>query len=558
MYKKNLENWLNSNVINEADKKAVISVKDNEELEDMFYKNLEFGTAGLRGIIGPGSNRMNIYTVGLATQAFSNVINSKDYTYAEKGMAIVYDVRHMSKEFAEIAARCFAANGIKVYLKKENGTTPFLSFLIRELKLAGGVMITASHNPKNYNGYKAYWEEGSQILEDLAGEIKEQVEKISFEEIKLIDLEEGFNKNIIQYLDGEIYKKYINDILNKKIENENIDKNIKIVYSPLNGTGSIPVREVLEKRGFNNLFYVEEELDPDPDFKTTNYPNPENQKVFKLSEKLGREEAADILIATDPDCDRAAIEVRDKNGDYIFLNGNKIGALLVNYILERLNAKKKLKGNEVVVKSIVTGDLTKYICEKYGIELVEVLTGFKNIAEVANKLDKTNDKIYLFGFEESIGYCYTGSVRDKDAVNSSMMIAEMAAYYKNNGLTLLDVLEKLYEEHGYFFEKLNQVVLEGINGREKIKEIMSKFRNKKIEKIGNMNLVKMIDYLNSDTGLAKSDVLKFLFDDGSWFAVRPSGTEPKIKFYIYSRDMDENKSKEKLLQIEKCINERLN
>lgn len=558
MYKKNLENWLNSNVINEADKKAVISVKDNEELEDMFYKNLEFGTAGLRGIIGPGSNRMNIYTVGLATQAFSNVINSKDYTYAEKGMAIVYDVRHMSKEFAEIAARCFAANGIKVYLKKENGTTPFLSFLIRELKLAGGVMITASHNPKNYNGYKAYWEEGSQILEDLAGEIKEQVEKISFEEIKLIDLEEGFNKNIIQYLDGEIYKKYINDILNKKIEDENIDKNIKIVYSPLNGTGSIPVREVLEKRGFNNLFYVEEELDPDPDFKTTNYPNPENQKVFKLSEKLGREEAADILIATDPDCDRAAIEVRDKNGDYIFLNGNKIGALLVNYILERLNAKKKLKGNEVVVKSIVTGDLTKYICEKYGIELVEVLTGFKNIAEVANKLDKTNDKIYLFGFEESIGYCYTGSVRDKDAVNSSMMIAEMAAYYKKNGLTLLDVLEKLYEEHGYFFEKLNQVVLEGINGREKIKEIMSKFRNKKIEKIGNMNLVKMIDYLNSDTGLAKSDVLKFLFDDGSWFAVRPSGTEPKIKFYIYSRDMDENKSKEKLLQIEKCINERLN
>lgn len=280
MYKKNLENWLNSNVIDEADKKAVLSVKDNEELEDMFYKNLEFGTAGLRGIIGPGSNRMNIYTVGLATQAFSNVINSKDYTYAEKAIAIVYDVRHMSKEFAEMAARCFAANGIKVYLKKENGTTPFLSFLIRELKLAGGVMITASHNPKNYNGYKAYWEEGSQILEDLAGEIKEQVEKISFEEIKLIDLEEGFNKNIIQYLDGEIYKKYINDILNKKIEDENIDKNIKIVYSPLNGTGSIPVREVLEKRGFNNLFYVKEELDPDPDFKTTNYPNPENQKSF--------------------------------------------------------------------------------------------------------------------------------------------------------------------------------------------------------------------------------------------------------------------------------------
>lgn len=508
-----MENWLNSNVIDEADKKAVLSVKDNEELEDMFYKNLEFGTAGLRGIIGPGSNRMNIYTVGLATQAFSNVINSKDYTYAEKAIAIVYDVRHMSKEFAEMAARCFAANGIKVYLKKENGTTPFLSFLIRELKLAGGVMITASHNPKNYNGYKAYWEEGSQILEDLAGEIKEQVEKISFEEIKLIDLEEGFNKNIIQYLDGEIYKKYINDILNKKIEDENIDKNIKIVYSPLNGTGSIPVREVLEKRGFNNLFYVKEELDPDPDFKTTNYPNPENQKVFKLSEKLGREEASDILIATDPDCDRAAIEVRDKNGDYIFFNGNKIGALLVNYILERLNAKKKLKGNEVVVKSIVTGDLTKYICEKYGIELVEVLTGFKNIAEVANKLDKTNDKKYLFGFEESIGYCYTGSVRDKDAVNSSMMIAEMAAYYKKNGLTLLDVLEKLYEEHGYFFEKLNQVVLEGINGREKIKEIMSKFRNEKIEKIGDMNLVKMIDYLNSDTGLAKSDVLKFLMMD---------------------------------------------
>lgn len=557
MYKKNLENWLNSNVIDEADKKAVLSVKDNEELEDMFYKNLEFGTAGLRGIIGPGSNRMNIYTVGLATQAFSNVINSKDYTYAEKAIAIVYDVRHMSKEFAEMAARCFAANGIKVYLKKENGTTPFLSFLIRELKLAGGVMITASHNPKNYNGYKAYWEEGSQILEDLAGEIKEQVEKISFEEIKLIDLEEGFNKNIIQYLDGEIYKKYINDILNKKIEDENIDKNIKIVYSPLNGTGSIPVREVLEKRGFNNLFYVKEELDPDPDFKTTNYPNPENQKVFKLSEKLGREEASDILIATDPDCDRAAIEVRDKNGDYIFFNGNKIGALLVNYILERLNAKKKLKGNEVVVKSIVTGDLTKYICEKYGIELVEVLTGFKNIAEVANKLDKTNDKKYLFGFEESIGYCYTGSVRDKDAVNSSMMIAEMAAYYKKNGLTLLDVLEKLYEEHGYFFEKLNQVVLEGINGREKIKEIMSKFRNEKIEKIGDMNLVKMIDYLNSDTGLAKSDVLK-IFDDGSWFAVRPSGTEPKIKFYIYSRDMDKDKSKKKLLQIEKYIDERLN
>lgn len=558
-YKEIYRQWLNGNEFDDETKKELVAIaSDEEEIKDRFYQSLQFGTAGLRGKIGAGTNRMNEYMVAKATQGFATTIIEKGDKIKGEGVAISYDVRHFSKEFARITAEVFAGNGIKVYLSDDIRPTPLLSYAVRNFKCAGGVMVTASHNPKEYNGYKAYGPEGSQILEDMASSIEENIGKIeSFSEVKRLPLEEGIEKGLIEMYSTELDEKYLMDVLSLTI-NEDIDKDIKIVYTPLNGTGNKYVREILKRRGFNNIVVVEEQENPDPDFTTVGYPNPEDPKAFKYAIDLGKKVSAEMLIGTDPDADRAAIEVKDKDGNYVFLNGNKIGALMIHYILSQRYEKKDLPSNSVIVKSIVTGDMGKAIANKYGVETIETLTGFKNICAVANESEVTGEKEFIYGFEESIGYNYGTFVRDKDAVSSAMVICEMAAYYKKQGKSLLDVLEELKDEYGFYDERLISIVLEGLEGQEKIGHIMKDFRENPLTEIKGMKLEKTIDYLNDDTGIPKSNVLKYYFDDGSWYALRPSGTEPKIKIYIYSKGESEKDSKKKLDSIEKSTKEKIN
>ena len=547
--------WLESEYFDDETKKELRAISDEKDIEDRFYADLEFGTAGLRGKIGAGTNRMNKYTVALATQGLAQTIINKGKEAMDKGVAIAYDVRQYSDIFAEIAARVLAANGIKAYLFDGIRATPVLSYTIRELKTISGIVVTASHNPREYNGYKVYWEEGSQILDVIADEILGEIDKINdFNEVKIIDLNEAVDSGLIVYIGSEIDDKYNQEILNKAI-NEDIDKDIKIVYTPLNGTGNIPVRRVLKDRGFTNIAIVPEQENPDPDFTTVGYPNPEDPKAFNYAVELGRKEGADILIATDPDCDRIAMMVNNGKDEFIFFNGNQTGALLVNYIITSRYHNGTLPENAAIVKSIVTGDLGKAIANKYGVETFETLTGFKFICAKANEWDITNEYSFLFGYEESIGYTYGTLVRDKDAVISSMLIAEMAAYYKKRGKNMLEVLEDIYQYYGYYREKLISIVLEGVEGSKRIRRMMQHFRENPLNSIDDMILEKTVDYLYDETGNAKSNVLKYYLDDGSWYAVRPSGTEPKIKLYIYSKDKD--KAKDKIGLIEATVTEKM-
>lgn len=550
-YKEKYQQWLNNPFFDEETKKELLSIKDDEaEIQDRFYQDLEFGTAGLRGKIGAGSNRMNVYTVSLATQGLADTIKSYGQEAMDRGVVISRDVRNMSKEFAEITASVLAANSIKVYIHKDITPTPVLSYSIRKLKTISGVMITASHNPKQYNGYKAYWEEGSQILDNIANQILDNMNKVGdFSNVKTMDFNEALDNGMIEWIDDSLIDSYIDDVLSLTIEDEDIQKDVSIVYSPLNGTGNKLVRRILSERGFTNVHVVEEQENPDPDFTTVGYPNPEDPKAFEYSIRLGKKVNAEILLATDPDADRTALEVRDKNGEYVFLNGNKIGSLLAYYILSRLHANNKLPEDGAIVKSIVTGDLSKVVAKEYGVECFDVLTGFKNIFAPANLWDKTNEKTFIYGFEESIGYNYGTFVRDKDAVSSSMMISEMTAYYKKQGKSLLDVLDELYEKYGYYGDKLISIVLEGADGQALISRIMEDYRNNPIKEIKDLKLEKIIDYKFDETGLPKSNVLKYIYDDGSWFVVRPSGTEPKIKLYIYSVANSKQAGDEKIKEI---------
>ncbi|MGO1470104.1 MAG: phospho-sugar mutase, partial [Tissierella sp.] len=458
--------WIEDDYFDEETKAELKAIKDEKEIEDRFYTDLSFGTAGLRGKIGAGTNRMNKYTVALATQGLASTIVNKGEEAMKMGVAIAYDVRQYSDVFAEIAARVLAANGIKAYLFDDIRPTPVLSYTIRELGTISGIVVTASHNPREYNGYKAYWKEGSQILDEIADEILDEIGKIKdFKEIKMMELDEALEKNLIEYIGKEIDDKYNKEVLDLSIrEGDELDKDIKVVYTPLNGTGNKPVRRVLEDRGFENVFVVKDQEKPDPNFTTVGYPNPEDPKTFNLSIELGKEKDADILVATDPDADRIAMMVKDKSGEFVFLNGNQTGALLVNYILSSLNEKGELPKNPAIVKSIVTGDLGRAIADKYGVNMFEALTGFKNICAKPNEWEKTGEYNFIFGYEESIGYTYGTHVRDKDAVVSTMIIVEMASYYKKKGKNLLEVLEDLYKEYGYYKEKLVSVVLEGIEG----------------------------------------------------------------------------------------------
>lgn len=415
-------------------------------------------------------------------------------------------------------------------------------------------MVTASHNPREYNGYKAYGSDGSQILEDIAVKIQNYMKEYEdYPKIKRIDFDKAVDEGLISWIDDSLIEDYVKEVLACAI-NEDVDKKVKIVYTPLNGCGNKLVRRILDERGFENIYIVKEQENPDPDFTTVGYPNPEDPKAFKLSEKLGEEKNAELLLATDPDSDRCAVEVLDEKGNYQFLTGNQIGSLLTNYILTALKDNNELPNDGAIVKTIVSTDLVKPIAKSFGVDVYEVLTGFKNIYEVANNFERVGKGEFIFGFEESIGYNYKTFVRDKDAVNSAMLISEMTAYYKNKGKSLLDVLEDIYDKFGYYSNEVQSIVLEGLDGAQKIKRIMESIRTKPLKEISGLKVKKIVDYLNDETGLPKSNVLKYYLEDDSWFVLRPSGTEPKIKLYLNAIDKSKKDSDQKRDNIKAEVN----
>lgn len=535
-YNELYEQWLKHPHIDLSTKEELLSLRGNTaEIQDRFYKYLEFGTAGLRGKLGAGTNRMNRYNIGKVTQGIANYIKLQGHDYMERGVAIAFDCRHFSKEFAEYAADILAANQIKSYIFETLRPTPELSYAIRTLGTASGINITASHNPKDYNGYKVYWEDGAQVLDSIADAMTVLIDKVDmFQDVLAMNHEDAIAKGWITILGEAMDKAYLDMVKGLSIYDQELDKDITIVYTPLNGAGSIPVQRILSERGFKHIHVVPEQKDPDPDFTTVGYPNPEDTRAFQYAEKLGHDVGATLLLATDPDCDRLAIEVRDENGRYIPFNGNQTGAILVKYIVEGMHATGKLPTNPAIVKSIVTGDLGKAIGETYGVTMFESLTGFKNICGRIPGLVESGFH-YIFGYEESIGYTTGTAVRDKDGVSSTMLLCEAAAFYKKQGKTLLDVREDLFKTYGYYEEKQISLVLEGIEGQKRIQRMMKSYRESYLKSIGTMKLIETIDYLQGYQDIPASDVLKFKFDDGSWYALRPSGTEPKIKLYLYTK-----------------------
>lgn len=554
-YKEKINEWLNSKIINEDYKDEIREINDQEELKDRFYKYLEFGTAGLRGKIGAGTNRMNIYLVAKVSQAISNILNKKENE--NKSVAISRDNRLFSEEFTKVTASVFAANGIKVYLYKNIKPTPMLSYAVRYLSASAGVMITASHNPKDYNGYKLYWDKGSQILEDVADQVSRENTKLKFDDIKIMDFEKAIDEDLIEYISKELEDSYYKKTLSMAINDKDLDKDIKIVYTPLHGTGNIPVRHVLKERGFNNIILVEDQAIADPYFTTIDYPNPEFIEAFKYGLEYGKKYDGDLILATDPDCDRVSFMAKDKNGEYKSFNGNQIGAMMIYYILSQLKEKNKLDSKDAIVKSVVTGNLGKIIADDFSVKCFESLTGFKNICNYANIWDEDKENEFLFGYEESIGYVFGDYVRDKDAVVSSMVICEMAAYYKKKSMTLVDLLDEIYEKYGYYKENLLNFKFEGIAGKKHIEKIISYFRNEDIGKDLGLDIKEKIDYKEGYNGLPATNLLIFHLNNDSWFAVRPSGTEPKIKFYIYANDKLEEKSQEKLDKIADKIKKKI-
>lgn len=553
-YKAQYEKWIESALIDTGTKNELKALAGKEkEIEDRFFQSLEFGTAGLRGKLGAGTNRMNEYVVATASDAFAKVIKAQGQAFADKGIAIAYDCRLFSPEFAKTTALVFASHGIKVYLFESLRPTPELSFAIRELGCAGGVNITASHNPKDYNGYKVYWEEGSQIKDNIADLILGEINKVEdFSQIEFLNNKEKYTeawareKGLINYIGKDIDDKFMKEVLACSINDENLDKDINIIYTPLNGAGNILVRRALSERGFNNVHVVKEQELPDGNFPTIEYPNPEDTRAFEYSLRLAKEVGGEFLIATDPDCDRVAMIVK-QGEEFVEINGNQAGVILVNYILSQRAEKNLLQPNSIIVKSIVTSDMSSLIAKKYGVEMINVLTGFKNIYAIQNELDVTKAKHMIMGYEESIGYGVGTFVRDKDGVTAAMMFCEIAAYYKKQGKTLVDVLEELYQEFGYHKETTTSIVMEGIEGQRHIGKIMVEYRNQYPIEIDGIKLETVTDYKlqqekNLLTGevqaidIEKQDALKFKFEDGTWYALRPSGTEPKIKIYLVARD----------------------
>ena len=546
-YKEEYQRWCKDPSFDEETKKELLSIKnDEEEIKDRFYKELEFGTAGLRGVIGMGTNRMNKYTVGKATQGLANYIIEQGTQ--DKGVAISYDSRRMSDEFSLQTALILNANGIKTYLFESLRPVPELSFAVRELDATAGIMITASHNPPKYNGYKVYWDDGSQIVAPRDKDIINKVRSITdFKEIKTISKEDAIKKGLFNVIGKEMDDKYIetlkNKILNPEIVREQ-GKDLKIVYTPLHGTGNTIAERLLNELGFKNVYVVPEQAKPDGNFPTVDYPNPEDKKAFKLALELAKKVDADVVLATDPDADRLGIYAKDtKTGEYMPYTGNMSALLIAEYRISQMKEKGILPEDGMFITTIVSSDLAKAIAANYKLECIEVLTGFKNIGAVMKKAEENHDKTYVFGFEESYGCLIGDYARDKDGIAAVMSLCEAAAYYRSKGITLWDQMNNIYEKYGYYKEDQVSIVLEGAEGAEKIKEMMTGMRNKNVEQIGKYKVLcfkdvdrdyvkDMITGEESKTGLPKSNVLYYQLENNSWCCVRPSGTEPKIKLYF--------------------------
>ncbi|MBQ3793321.1 MAG: phospho-sugar mutase [Lachnospiraceae bacterium] len=545
-YKEVYKKWTEDAYFDEATRKELLALTDETEIEDRFYKELEFGTGGLRGVIGAGTNRMNIYTVRKATQGLANYI--KKHGDPKRGVAISFDCRRFSPEFADETARCLAANGIKAYVFKELRPTPELSYALRKLNCVAGVMITASHNPPEYNGYKAYWEDGAQVTPPHDTGIINEVKAITdYAEVKTMSKEDAMAQGLYEVIGEEIDDTYMVELKKQIIHPELIKemaKDISVVYTPFHGTGNIPVRRVLKELGFENVYVVPEQELPDPDFTTLDYPNPEDPKAFELALKLAKEKNADIVMATDPDADRLGVYAKNsKTGEYEAFTGNMSGMLIAEYILRERKASGSMPVNPALVTTIVTTNLAHVLCKAYDIKCIEVLTGFKYIGEQIKLFEETGSNNYVFGLEESYG-CLVGThARDKDAIVAVMMLCEVAAWCKKNGMTIYDQMLKIYEEYGFFKETQYAITMKGIDGSKEIAALMDKFRNNTPSKFGHWDVVSFRDYENNtikdlktgeikETGLPKSNVLYFDLTDDAWCCARPSGTEPKIKFYM--------------------------
>ena len=541
---------------------------DEKTKEDAFYTNLEFGTAGMRGLIGAGTNRINIYVVRQATEGLARLIESKGGNEKERGVAIAYDSRHFSPEFAFESAAVLAKHGIKSYVFESLRPTPELSFAVRHLNCFAGIMVTASHNPAPFNGYKVYGEDGGQMPPHDADALTTYIRAIENPfAVEVADVEAEKASGLIEVIGEAVDVEYLKEVKDVNINPaliEEFGKDMKIVYTPLHGTGEMLARRALAQAGFDSVQVVEAQATPDPDFSTVKSPNPESQAAFALAEELGRQVGADVLVATDPDADRVGVEVLQKDGSYLNLSGNQIGAIMAKYILEAHKNAGTLPENAALCKSIVSTDLVTKIAESYGATMFNVLTGFKFIAEKIQEFEEKHNHTYMMGFEESFGYLIKPFVRDKDAIQAVLVVAELAAYYRSRGLTLADGIEEIYTEYGYYAEKTISVTLSGVDGAEQIKAIMAKFRNN-APKEWNATAITVVEDFKAQTATAAdgtvtnlttppSDVLKYTLADGSWIAVRPSGTEPKIKFYIAVVGETNEESQAKIANIEAEIN----
>ena len=566
-YQENYQKWLDFADLPDYLRQDLENM-DEKTKEDAFYTNLEFGTAGMRGLIGAGTNRINIYVVRQATEGLARLIESKGGNEKERGVAIAYDSRHFSPEFAFESAAVLAKHDIKSYVFESLRPTPELSFAVRHLNCFAGIMITASHNPAPFNGYKVYGEDGGQMPPHDADALTTYIRAIENPfAVEVADVEADKASGLIEVIGEAVDVEYLKEVKDVNINPaliEEFGKDMKIVYTPLHGTGEMLARRALAQAGFDSVQVVEAQATPDPDFSTVKSPNPESQAAFALAEELGRQVGADVLVATDPDADRVGVEVLQKDGSYLNLSGNQIGAIMAKYILEAHKNAGTLPENAALCKSIVSTDLVTKIAESYGATMFNVLTGFKFIAEKIQEFEEKHNHTYMMGFEESFGYLIKPFVRDKDAIQAVLVVAELAAYYRSRGLTLADGIEEIYKEYGYYAEKTISVTLSGVDGAEQIKAIMAKFRNN-APKEWNATAITVVDDFKAQTATAAdgtvttlttppSDVLKYTLADGSWIAVRPSGTEPKIKFYIAVVGESNEDSQAKIANIEAEIN----
>ena len=572
-YKKIYEEWLSNPYFDEETKKELQSISgDENEIKERFYADLEFGTAGLRGIIGAGINRMNIYVVRKATQGLANYILSQNK--AEKGVAIAYDSRRMSPEFAQEAALCLAANGIKAYIFESLRPTPELSFAVRELGCIAGINITASHNPPEYNGYKVYWEDGAQITPPHDGKIMAEVKAVTdWNTVKTMSKEDAIAKGLYEVIGAAIDDKYMEELKKQVVHWDSIKevgKDLKIVYTPLHGTGNIPARRVLKEIGFENVYVVPEQELPDGEFPTVSYPNPEAEEAFTLALKLAKEKDADLVLATDPDADRLGVYVKDtKTGEYITLTGNMSGCLLADYEIGQRKETEGLPKDGALIKTIVTSNLADAIAAHYDVRLIEVLTGFKFIGQQILNFETNNSGTYLFGFEESYGCLIGTHARDKDAIVATMALCEAAAYYKTKGMTLWDAMVAMYDKYGYYLDGIQSITLKGIEGLAKIQDILNQLRQNTPKEVGGYQVLSARDYKEdtvknlatgevTSTGLPSSNVLYYDLSDDAWLCVRPSGTEPKVKFYFGVKGTSLEDAKDKSEKLGKEVVDMIN